>query len=117
MTKEELQALLAKWQLILRLQDWDIDIMFVRPYELDPHTGGQVIRLDGKKAARIKVLDPDSYDPCLIVKQDVEYTVVHELVHIHFAIIDDFKGSDDTLYEQAIHRMATALLFLDRRAA
>lgn len=115
MSKEELQSLLAKWQPILRLQDWDIDIMFVKPCELDPNTGGEVIRMDPKKAARIKVLDPDHYDPCLIIKQDVEYTVVHELVHVYFAAIDDFKGTDDTLYEQAIHRIATSLLFLDRR--
>ncbi len=115
MSKEELQALLAKWQPILRLQDWDIDIMFVKPHELDPNTGGQVIRMDAKETARIKVLDPDNYDPCLIVKQDAEYTVVHELVHVHFAIIDGFEGAKDTLYEQAVHRMATALLFLDRR--
>ena len=91
--------------------------MFVKPHELDPNTGGQVIRMDGKDAARIKVLDPDNYDPCLIIKRDVEYTVVHELVHIHFAIIDNFTGTDNMLYEQAVHRMATALLFLDRRAA
>ena len=113
--RPDLKVLLAKWQPVLRLQDWDIEIMYVKPYELDPDTGGQVIRCDGKKTARIKVLDPDYRDPCLIVKPDVEYTVVHELVHIHFAVFDDLEGPADTLYEQWIHRLASALLALDRR--
>ena len=115
-TSEELQALCREWQQILRLQDWDIEIIYVKPCELDPHTGGQVIRCDGKKAARIKVLDPECYDPCLIVKQDVEYTVVHELVHVHFAIFDGLKGAEDTLYEQGIHRLASSLLALKRKS-
>lgn len=110
-----LDELLAKWQPVLRLQDWDIEILYVKPHELAPNTGGEVIRCDKKKVARIKVLDPDNFDPCLIVKQDVEYTVVHELVHVHFAVFDGLKDAEDTLYEQAIHKMAQALLLLDRR--
>ena len=113
----DLNVLLAKWQPILRLQDWDIEILYVKPCELDPHTGGQVIRCDGKKTARIKVLDPDCFDPCLIVKNDPEYTVVHELVHIHFAIFDGLKDEANLLYEQGIHKIAQALLLLDRRTS
>lgn len=110
----DLQALLVKWQAVLRLQDWDIEILYVKSFDLEVNTGGHVVRCDAKKTARVKVLDPDLYDPCLIVKQDVEYTVVHELVHIHFALIDDFKDTNNALYEQAVHRISKALLSLDR---
>lgn len=114
-TRPDLAALLAKWQPILRLQDWDIEIIYVQAFELDQYTGGKVIRCDAKKTARIKVLELDCHDPCLIVKNDTEYTVVHELLHLHFAVIDNFKeGAETALYEQAVHRIAMALLELSR---
>lgn len=115
MNPAELQSFLAKWQTILRLRDWDIEIKFGRAWEMGEDRGGEVTRINAKETALITILDPCDWRPDKIVPQDIEYTVVHELVHLHFAIIDDFEGANDTLYEQAVHRIATVLLSLDRR--
>ncbi len=73
-----------------------------------------MVRCDAKKTGRIKVLDPDCYDPCLIVKCDPEYTVVHELIHVTFAVIDGFGETKNILYEQAVHRTASSFIAMDR---
>lgn len=114
MTNEDLVVFLEKWQKIMHLQDWDISIRLARPFEIGPDRGGEVTRVEAKKVAVVSVLNPADFDPGKIITHDPEYTVVHELVHLHFSLIDDFDGVKDTLYEQAVHLLAKSLISLDR---
>ena len=106
------------WQKRLNLQDWDVALEVVRSTELRPKTLGN-IRWDAeKKTALIRVLDPADY--CLTFQamlDDMEFTVVHELIHLEMSpVLSHFARSDADRSEEehAVNHMADALLHLDR---
>jgi hypothetical protein len=110
-----LNVLLKKWQAILRLQDWDITIKYKRHYDMDDNKAGGVSWIKRRKIARISVLDPIDIGTGWN-SEDVEATVVHELLHIQFCMIDDFSGVSADLFEQAIEATTNSLIRLDRTA-
>lgn len=113
-SKPDLEQLLAKWKPILRLSDWDIVIGYKRAFDLRPSEQGQCAWTVAKKSAHICVLDPCDYDPSNVWPQDIEKTVVHELVHLHFAIVDDRGELYEKCMEQAVECIAWALIDRDR---
>ena len=117
--KPDLQEILVKWQKILRLQDWVITIQYAKHFDLNPDAQGQVGWNLFKKSAHIKVMDPGDYDPSWPFPQDVQKTVVHELLHLHMAPFDETKADSlgDKMLEQAIECISSALVDRDRRAA
>jgi len=69
----ELQALLSKWQAILRLKDWDIKLDLVTK---EWHKTGDVkIDLDNKTA----IVLINSFNP---KRTNTEAVLIHELLHI-----------------------------------
>jgi hypothetical protein len=114
MTQEDIQALLVKWQAIMRLQDWDVEIQFSRARDIGPDRAAEVERCDGKKHARISIKESIDWDTKCIVSQDEELSIVHELVHLYFPCIDNFNGTDNTIYEQAVHRISSTMVKLER---
>jgi hypothetical protein len=76
---------LSVWQKRLNLQDWDVALEVVRSTELRPNTLGN-IRWDAeKKTALIRILDPADYRlPYGEMLDDMEFTVVHELIHLRW---------------------------------
>jgi hypothetical protein len=114
----DLDDLLAKWQAILRLQDWDVDIGYYRAFDMLQGKQGTCKPTLTKKHAIIKILDPQDYDPDIVKPQDVECIVVHELIHLHFAPIDDDipGGLPTTCLEWAVDALSRALVKLDRKA-
>jgi hypothetical protein len=77
---------LAVWQKRLRLDDWNISVTLARASELKPKTLGNVHWNSDKKIAVIHVLDPADYAmPYREMLDDMEFTVVHELVHLTLA--------------------------------
>jgi hypothetical protein len=72
-----------------------------------------------KKTAVIRVLDPADYSlPFHEMLDDLEFTVVHELIHLEIVpVLSRFARSDaDRIEEEhAVNYMADALLRLDRR--
>jgi hypothetical protein len=109
---------LALWQQRLNLQDWTITIVMARASELKPKTLGNVHWDLPKKTATIHVLDPADYhlqDKEML--QDMEFTVVHELIHLELApVLSDLQRSDANRREEehSVNHMADALLKLDR---
>lgn len=103
------------WQRRLRLQDWKINIRVVRRSELKPKTLGNVHWDVNNKSAVIRVMHPEDYDvPFQEMLEDMEVTVVHELVHLHLAQLprsDATKGAE----EQAVSLLCDALISLDRK--
>lgn len=114
---DELQRDCAEWQKRLRLQDWIVKPMIARARELESNNcGGECewnLRL---KTAVIRILSAVDYPDNLIFEQDMEQTLVHELLHLHFAPL--FASTEDKsiecAQEQAIESIAGALVQLKR---
>ena len=111
-------ARLSVWQKRLNLQDWDISVVVSRADGLKPKTVGNIHWDRDKKTATIRILDPADYElPLSAMLQDIEFTVVHELIHLEMApILSDLRRTDANRMEEehAVNQMAEALLQLDR---
>lgn len=106
------------WQKRLNLQDWKIAVAVVRSGELKPKTLGN-IHWDGeKKTAIIHVLDPADYKLAhQAMLDDIEFTVVHELIHLELSpVLSPLQRNDANRMEEehAVNHMAQALLDLQR---
>jgi hypothetical protein len=107
------------WQRRLNLADWNISVVVVPASELKPKTLGNVHWELDKKTATIRVLDPADYRlPFQEMLQDMEFTVVHELIHLELApVLSDLHRSDANRRdeEHAVNHVADALLNLGRK--
>lgn len=108
---------LWQWQKRLNLNDWKISVMVVRQSDLKPKTLGNIHWDGDKKTAVIRVLDPADYK---LQKQamldDMEFTVVHELIHLELSpVLSPLQRNDANREEEehAVNHMAQALLDLD----
>jgi hypothetical protein len=110
---------LSVWQKRLNLQDWNISLLVVRTSELKPKTLGNIHWDADKKTAVIRVLDPADYKlPFAEMLQDLEFTVVHELIHLELSpVLSPLQRNDANRREEehAVNHMADALLRLDRQ--
>jgi len=107
------------WQKRLNLEDWSISVVMSRASELKPKTLGNIHWDLDKRTAIIRVLDPADYRlPFKEMLQDMEFTVVHELIHLDMApVLSDLQRTDANRREEehAVNHVAEALLKLDRR--
>jgi hypothetical protein len=106
---------LSVWQRRLKLQDWKISIVMAHPSDLKPKTLGNIHWDADKKSAVIRVLDASDYRlSCRDMLDDMEFTVVHELIHLELSSLPRSEASrrDE---EYAVNQLADALLALDRR--
>jgi hypothetical protein len=77
-TLDEVRALLARWQPILRLADWDVDPRLVEtPWR---KTGDVKVDLDDRKAVLLLRASQPSVH--------LEEVIVHELVHVRLYAMD-----------------------------
>ena len=103
---------LQVWQDRLDLRDWKIQIRLVRPSELEPQTLGNIHWDTDSKEASIGVLSTYDYKlPWQAMLDDMEFTVVHELVHLHLASLPRSEASR-RVEEHAVNELADALLKL-----
>ena len=75
-------------------------------------------RLEDQKKAVIRVLDASDYQkPFVAAVEDMEFTVVHELIHLGLSSLTrNFKSRSEESFseeEKAVNRMSDALLHLD----
>ncbi|HKE25058.1 MAG TPA: hypothetical protein VKB88_22010 [Bryobacteraceae bacterium] len=109
---------LWRWQKRLNLEDWKISVEVARASELKARTLGNIHWDTDKKTAVIHVLDPADYKmPFADVLQDIEFTVVHELIHLELApVLAPMQRNDANRREEehAVNHMTDALLHLDR---
>ncbi|SRR5579875_4218031 len=109
-----LNSRLAIWQQRLTLQDWKISIIMSHPSDLKPRTLGNIHWDSDKKSAVIRVLDASDYKMAYKdMIDDMEFTVVHELIHLELSSLPRSEASrrDE---EHAVNQIAGALLKLDR---
>lgn len=118
LTLEQAETLCREWQETLRLQDWDIKVKIARGNGLDLPEGvqGRCEWVLAKRLAFIRILDPVDWDKTILWPQDMEATLVHELLHLHFAPFDDFPedSQKNTATEQAIVALSFSLVNLKR---
>jgi hypothetical protein len=108
---------LALWQPRLGLENWKVSIVMSRRSEMKPSTLGGIHWDKKRKTAEVQVLDASEYRvPISDMLKDMEFTVVHELIHLELASLprSEASRSDE---EQAVNQMARALLKLERQAA
>lgn len=103
---------LRTWQDRMNLRDWNIQVDVVRATQLEPRTLGNIHWDTNIKAATIDVLSPLdyqlAYQPML---KDMEFTIVHELVHLELASMPKSDASR-RVEEKAVNELAGALLRL-----
>jgi hypothetical protein len=110
-----LAARLAFWQQQLNVADWRISIIMSHPSDLKPETLGNIHWDADKKTAVIRVQDASDYQlACPDMLADMEFTVVHELVHLVLSSLPRSEASRSK-EEQAVNQLTDALLKLDRR--
>lgn len=85
---------LAVWRQRLNLEDWHISVAMTRRSDLKPKTLGGIRWDKNKKSAVIGVLDPSEYQlPFREMLGDMEFTIVHELVHLELASLPRSEAS------------------------
>ena len=109
------QEKLALWQQRLNLQDWTISVVMSHPVDLRHRTLGNIHWNADKKTAVIRVLDASDYQmPFRATIKDMEFTVIHELIHLELASLPRSEASRSE-EEYAINHLASALLQLDTK--
>lgn len=115
--KNEAERLLREWQRRLNLGDWVIRIVpDCLPDDMGlENNSGEAEWVEVNKSAVVRIINPDLYGE-RIIPFDFEKTLVHELLHLKFSLLE----SDDDLRNRVVHMliedMARALVDARRKA-
>lgn len=116
--QKQLNKALKKWKKILRLQEWDIKAQIGRAayFNLQNAQGENRITLVSKQSL-IMLLDPLDYPDYSDFPQDMEQTLVHELLHCTMAELEpsDEDSLEHTIWHSTIDTLAKAFVAADRR--
>jgi hypothetical protein len=113
---EFLRARLAFWQQRLGLQDWKLAVLPSHPSEMKPQTLGNIHWDAPSKTAVVRVLSISDYKmACPAALDDMELTVVHELVHLTLSPLRS-ATTDRGEEERTVNQISGALLKLDRQS-
>ena len=115
-TEGQLKTLCKEWQERLRLQAWDVKTGIYRERNFcGPERQGENEYNLATGTSLIRILDPADY-PESKFKQDMEVTLVHELLHLVFAPFepDDDKELEHKFMERAICQLSGVLVELKR---
>ena len=115
MTQRRLEAIAKRWQSALKLSDWEVIVKLTRAKNMTRQDSmGVCNHTLTKRIAYIEIMNPRDYTPDYL-DHDIERTVVHELLHCHFAPFEAKTGTpEDMAQEQTIHAISTTLVELDR---
>ena len=106
---------LELWLLRLKLSDWRINWAMARRSDLKPNTVGQIHWDKPSKSAAILVLDPSDYRmPLNAMLDDMEMTIIHELVHLKLTSLPHSEASRGT-EEEAVNGLSEALFALEHQ--
>lgn len=114
---DRLEEFLEEWKSILHLEQWDIELRRSRQIDfLEEDNQGEVTFNKVECQAIIRILDHIDWVDTPF-KQDMEKTLVHELLHLIYA---DFEPEDSnslqyTLWHRSIDSMARVLVSLKRK--
>lgn len=116
------EKLLNEWQERLGLQDWAIVLRYNCKFsDLDTEDSiGETLWSNTIKNATIRIVSKEEYGNDRTLPYDFEKTLVHELLHIKFGLIDIMNSGYeskvvDELRHQLIDDLARALVMAKRR--
>jgi len=116
-TQAQVDVWTKSWQRRLDLGEWKITTLIVRATDLRPDTLGNLRWNSDNKTAVIKVLNPLDYDlPASEIPTDIEYTVLHELIHLQLSVLPHDTTSK-LAEEKVVNRIGEALFQLEKGAA
>lgn len=112
---EQLKEICAFWQNQLKLNNWRIAIGIERKTVFNnSQSAGEIDYVLPLGQAIIKVLDPLDY-PNSPFKQDMEITLVHELLHLYFAPFAPLNNTlEHDFMENTIEQLANILVAMKR---
>jgi hypothetical protein len=103
------------WQKRLKLDEWKITVVMARKADLKKGTMAGIRWDKGKKTATLWALDAADYTiPTDEMLKDLEFTVVHELIHLELASLPKSEASRRK-EETAVNQLTEALLALDHK--
>ena len=105
------KKMLDKWLKRLGLQDWTVALQSdCRPDEMtNAGVSGETEYTEEIKCAYVRILD-EKYYGARIKPFCYEQTLIHELLHLKFALLDNSDNDiHDRLLHQCIDDLATAL--------
>lgn len=114
----KLQELCREWQARLNLEEWNVAVGINRSADMHPDNCGQIDFEPETCTATISILDPiDWLNP--VFPQDMEHTLVHELLHIRFAPFEpkDESSLEYILWHREINTLAGIMVRLKRNAS
>jgi hypothetical protein len=115
-TQRFLDEKVAIWRQRLKLENWRISAVLTRRVDLAPQTLGGISWDKARKSAVLLVLDPADYAlPYSEMLNDMELTVVHELIHLELTSLPRSEAHRGATEEKAVSGLAGAMLELDRR--
>lgn len=105
------------WQKRLDLGEWSVTTLIVRASDLKPDTLGNLRWNTSNRTAVVKVLNPIDYElPPSEIGTDIEYTIVHELIHLQLSVLPH-DGSTKLIEEKVVNRISEALFQLEKGAS
>jgi hypothetical protein len=111
---EQVDGWTKAWQKRLDLRDWQVSTLIVRHADLKPETLGNLHWNSENHTATIRVLDPRDYElPAAAIPEDIEYTIVHELVHLQLSVLPRDPGGR-TVEERVVNKLSVALFQLEK---
>ena len=113
LTLKQIQKLLAKWKKILRLEDWDISIL-MEPLH---NTGITNLKAESeiehwiqRKEAIIRIRPiEDRVALGMTGPFDMEFDIIHELLHLHFKNLTSETGDDEEIVINIISKILLTL--------
>ena len=99
------------WQKRMGMTEWNITLRVVRQTAINSEAWGEAEWNPETKTGVISVLDPRDYNlKGGELRQDMECTIVHELVHIQ---VSPLEAPDGNVRERVVNQIMTALLNRD----
>ncbi|MBR1709476.1 MAG: hypothetical protein IJ719_11710 [Clostridia bacterium] len=96
-----MNELLLEWKELLKLYDWEITLSDNEYTLPGPGCCGYTEWSEAGKSAHIYLLNEEAYGD-RVVKYDKEKTLVHELLHLKFSLLDQ---PENTLQSRVLHQL------------
>lgn len=119
LTHAELEGLLGYWQQHLNLKEWTLSVQLTRGRDMLDEAGnarqGQVCISLAKRIASIDILAECDFEERIIGAQDMEVSLVHELLEIHLSpITRGLNKEQENSKEFAIECLSHSLVVFRR---
>ena len=104
---DEKQDLLNEWKIRLGLQNWNIILRYnCEPSDLElQEASGETSYVSSTRAASIRILSEKYFGDRMLV-YDFEEILVHELLHIKFAYLQNQNGTyESKILQEKIHQL------------